>query len=222
MSRKIGEVFSGIKETEILDNTTIVDIIYDRDDYSLVRYALGPNTSIPAERYYNPAVYIVLKGTLELDVIKDGEHHLCEIKKGFGFLRKENQLVGLRGGNEGALCAEVTLRKDSIYSKRLEFNRIFEAKNLVHYEPGQRSILHVIDDELFKVQLIAFSEKFEYEMIVPQEVFIICVEGRADLYYKDKHHILNVGDEFILPRNAVYDVHVSGRSKLCIQYLGEE
>lgn len=224
MKANYGKVVSVIEDNPVIEGSTIVNTVYDCDSYRISYISMSKGTYMFLERFRSPVMLVVYKGTLHLS-LKNKKNEVSDvyIKAGQEYYRPANEYAGYYADDENVIFAEITLRRDSEVAMRVIPHRIQDIIHLVHYEPGQVSCAHLINDEFFQFNMMAFSESEKIEFhCKKQPVSINCVAGKVTIQHDDEHYVLFPGKCFHIPLNYDCTVFVASRSKLIVLYLSDK
>ena len=222
MKANLERVISAVEENEVIEGTTIVNTTYDCAGYRISYISMSKGTFMSPERFHSPTLIYVMKGVLRIAVMSKENKREAFIKVGQGYFHPAQEFAGYYADDSDVIFTEIVLRSDSEIAMRIIPHSPQDLIHLVHYEPGQVSRSHLINDEFFQLTLTACSEPERKEFLCEkQPVVIYCMEGKFSLMHGEEQFNLQKGNSFIIPINYPCTVSVSGRTKLAVLYLAD-
>lgn len=209
MTKKIGKVFSIVKQNAPMENATITNTVYDQNGYQITYYSLGANTNVIPERNVQQELVVVLQGTLYISLRTHQGRRDIEVREGHGYLRPPMTLCGYDAHEEPCVIREVTLHNDSVLSKKLTETEVFDFKNLIHFEPGMISQAHLLCDRQLTFNMYAISERKEGSQEIIRNTLVGVQQGRAEIRSEGRTCVLEKGEYLFLLANAKCDYAIS-------------
>lgn len=214
-------ILSIVEENEAVDDTTIVNTTYDRDGYRISHISMGKGTFMATERFRTPSIITVHKGVLKVVVKSKNFQKEVLVHTGQGFYKQANEFAGYHADNGDVIFTEYDLHNDSELSLRIVPHVVQDIIHLTHYEPGQVSRSHLINDEHFQLNMYAFSEPEKKEIKANNPLVITCLEGNVSIVHNDDKFTLSKGKQFLAPTDYDCSLFISGRTKLVVMHLSD-
>jgi|GEM_PF-1382082 Phosphomannose isomerase len=222
MQANLERVISAVEENEVIEGTTIVNTTYDCAGYRISYISMSKGTFMSPERFRSPTLIYVMKGVLRIAIMGKNNRREARITTGQGYFHPAQEYAGYYADESNVIFTEIVLRTDSEIAMRIIPHSPQDLIHLVHYEPGQISRSHLINDEFFQLTLSACSEPERKEFFSDkQPVVVHCMEGRVTLLHNEEQFSLQKGNSFIIPMNYQCTISVSGRTKLAVLYLAD-
>lgn len=221
MKANLERVISVTEENAVMEGTTIVNTIYDRQGYRVSYISMGRGTFMSPERFRTPALIYVMKGRLKVSSGSKENRHEAIVNAGQEYYRPANEYAGYAADDQDVIFAEMILRTDSEISMRMIPHLVQDAIHLVHYEPGQVSRSHLVNDEFFQLNMLAFSESERKDVLTDKILLLRCMEGNVTIVHENEKHLVTQGMIFIMPKGYSSTLHVSARTKISVLYLTE-
>jgi hypothetical protein len=224
MQSNYERVICPIQENPVIADATIVNTTYDCDGYRISCISMSKGTYMALERFRSPVLIMVRKGEMRIDVKghDDTETRSALIKAGQGYFRPANEYAGYFADTENVIFTEIVLCADSEIAMRIIPHLVQDIMHLVHYEPGQVSRSHLINDEFFQLNMLAYSESEKIDFCCSkQPVSIDCIEGKVTIQHEEDKNDLLPGNSFRIPADYACTVFVSCRTKIIVLYLSD-
>lgn len=222
MRTNLERVISVVDENSVIDGATILHTTYDRGGYRISHISMGKGTYVAPERFRSPTLIYVRKGQLRIASINKKNKYDVIVKEGQEHFRQGKEYAGYFADDSDVIFTEVVMRPDTEVSMRLIPHQVQDYIHLVHYEPGQASLVHLVNDEFFQMNLIAYSESDRKEFRTEKPVILNCLEGRVTILHGDKQFVLHHGDSFILPAKYACTVCLASRTKVWVLHLADD
>lgn len=220
MQRILGHVINPTEDNAVIAGTTIINTIYDNCDYRISYISMGKGTFVSPERFRSPTLVHVLKGQLRIVILNQKQRRESVVNEGCGYFRPAKEYAGYYADDSDVILCEIILRMDSEVAMRLIPHTSQELIHLVHYEPGQVSRSHLVNDEFFQMNMVAFNESENKEFqAVDRPVFVKCMEGKFVISQEEKKFELQPGEAFVLPPSFNCTFSATSRTKILILYL---
>ena len=177
-------------------------------------FSLGAGTSITAERYDSPVLYLGAEGRAvfrlgsEGTPVRLGADELLFVPPG--------TLCGVQSA-EGAVYTEIIPEKELIMNNIVKPGEAFALKDLISYEEGSIANLDVAHTDNMKFVLMAFDEGTGLTPHrAPGNAILTALEGRAIIGYEGKDYELSAGESFRFDKNGLHSVTAQGRFKMSL------
>ena len=218
------KVSNPVEENAIVDDTTIMNTIYDYEGYRISHISMSKGTFVFSERFRNPTMLYVNKGQLRVSVFNNNESKKeTVVKAGQIYFRPSKEFAGYYADDSDVIVTEIVLNTNSTISMRIIPHAVQDLIHLVHYEPGQVSRSHLVSDPLFQMNMYAYSElERKTNFYKEKPILIVCMEGQLVIAHETDKYVLNKGDMFAIPANYTCDISASSRTKIIVLYLGDK
>ena len=192
---------------------TVSQAIYSGSGLYVSHFSMADGTSISAECYEYPRMYLVAEGSLEM--FSEGHPSLC-LEKGWGALPPLHVPTGVRTA-KGCIYTEIGLRKESEMNASIKEGSVFSLKDLLPYQEGKIINMDLINDEHMKFVLMSFDAGTGLsEHAAPGEALLFVLEGKAIIGYEGTEHPVSAGDNFKFAKLGKHYVKADGRFKMAL------
>lgn len=220
MQGYLGKITDPVEENAVIEGTTIINTVYDNCGYRISYLSMAKGTFVSPERFLSPTLIYVLKGQLRIAVMNPKKKREAVVKEGDCYFRPAKEYAGYYADESDVVLCESVLRIDSEIAMRIIPHAVLELNHLVHYEPGQVSRSHLVNDEFFQMNMLAYSELEKKEFKTEKRpVAVKCVEGQFSILHEETKYTLQPGDNFVMPPDYECYISASGRTKILVIYL---
>lgn len=217
------KVINPVEENAVIDDTTIMNTIYDYEGYRISHISMSKGTFVFSERFRSPTMLYVNKGQLRVSVFNKENKREAVVKAGQTYFRLSKEFAGYYADDSDVIVTEIVLNTNSTIAMRISPHAVQDLIHLVHYEPGQVSRSHLVSDPLFQMNMYAYSElERKTNFYKEKPVMIDCMEGQLVIAHGTDKYILNKGNMFAVPANYACDISASSRTKIIVLYLCDQ
>lgn len=177
-------------------------------------FSMAEHTNISAESYPMPKIFLIHKGTVEINgyLLKEGE--TLAIKQG--------TLIGLTT-DTGCVYTEISGKKDSKMNQVLDKNEVLKLKDLLPYQEGKIVNMDLMSNDKMKLAIMAFGAGTGLdEHAAPGEALIFALDGEAIISYEGKDYTIHAGENFRFNKGGLHAVKAEKEFKMALLLnLGE-
>ena len=177
-------------------------------------FSLGAGTSITAESYDSPVLYLGAEGSAVFLLSREAKP--VSLGAGEVLFVPPGTLCGVQSG-EGAVYTEIIPEKELIMNNIVKSGEAFALKDLISYEEGSIANLDVAHTDNMKFVLMAFDEGTGLTPHrAPGNAILTALEGKAIIGYEGKDYELNAGESFRFDKNGLHSVTAQGCFKMSL------
>ncbi len=212
MKEKVGEVFSIAKDNMPIPGCTISKEVQGGDDY-IVYFSMAKDTDISAEIYSYHKLIIVCDGSLEVyGAWGNGQ----KLVAGEAIVTPTDVAVGMRTA-QGAVYAEVSIRKEQIMNGLINAGEVFRLAELVPYQDGKIVNMDVMHNDKMKFVVMSFDAGTGLsEHAAPGEAIIFALDGEGIIVYEGKEHLIKAGENFHFAKEGLHSVKAKQKFKMAL------
>ena len=179
---------------------------------SITWFSLAKDTSISAETYSYPIIYLGNYGSGEF-ILDDKKVKLSN--NDFLFIEKDT-LCGCLSKN-GLVYTEIILKEEFVMNDIIKSKEIINLKDMISYEEGSIANLDIVHTNNMKYVLMAFDEGTGLTPHkAPGNALLTCLEGEAIIGYEGKEYKLKEGESFRFDKNGEHSVTPLTRFKMSL------
>jgi len=177
-------------------------------------FSLGAGTSITAESYDSPVIYVGAEGCAEFLLGREGR--AVALGADEALFVPPGTLCGVQSA-QGVIYTEVIPEKELIMNNIVKSGEAFALKDLISYEEGSIANLDVAHTDNMKFVLMAFDEGTGLTPHrAPGNAILTALEGKAIIGYEGKDYELNAGESFRFDKNGLHSVTAQGKFKMSL------
>lgn len=214
---KSGRVFSIAEEHPPVKGCTMSEMLGQEDGRHITVFSLADGTSISAESYPHPTLYIMNSGEMDMyEQITAGT--TWRLQAGDIIITPPDIPVGIRNV-KNAIYTEVSLDK----TKEDKMNgvksaEVFALKDLVPYQNGKIINRDIIDNDHLKFVVMSFDKGTGLpEHAAPGEAIIFALDGEGIIGYEGKEYELKAGQNFKFDKGGAHYVKAAkGQFKMAL------
>lgn len=180
-------------------------------------FTLGPATTISAETYDRPILYIGAGGSGEF-ILGEQEKHVT-IRKNEILYVAPGTLCGSAGGENGFVYTEILLNgeKEISMNNLLKAAEVFRLKDMIGYEKDSIANIDLVAEKNLKFMILSFDEGCALsEHRAPGDALLFALEGKAVIGYEGKQYPIQEGENFRFEKNGLHSVTADGRFKMAL------
>ncbi len=212
MNEQVGKVFSIPADNPPVSGCTISKEV-EGGENSITYFSLAAGTDISAEIHPYHKLLIVLDGNLEVYGTGAGSRML---QTGDSIITEADQAVGMRTA-DGAVYAEISVRRNDIMNEAVKAGEVFQLKNLVPYAEGRIVNMDVVHNEKMKFVVMAFDEGTSLsEHAAPGEAIIFALDGEGVIRYEGEDHVIHAGENFHFAKGGLHAVKAVKQFKMAL------
>ena len=205
-------VFSIAAENAPVPGCTISELVSKANDYYVMHFSLAAGTSISAETYRQPKLWIVADGAAEAYT----ENGTTALKAGDLYAAPRGVPVGVRA-KENCVYTEITLKKESNMNNIIKDGAVFALKDLLPTQEDKIVNMDVINDEKLKFVVMSFAPGTALpEHAAPGEALIFALEGEGIIGYEGKEYAIKAGENFKFAKNGAHYVKADKPFKMAL------
>lgn len=213
MKEKTKTVFSIADSNKPVPGCTVSKTVSTDDGYGISYFSLAANTSISAESYGYPKLWLVLAG--EMEVFTDSGT-TAVLKAGNIYCTPVKVPVGNRT-DTGCVYTEITLKEDSNMNQMLKSKEVFTLKNLLPYQEGKIINMDLINDEKLKFVVMSFDAGTGLaEHAAPGEALVFALDGEAVIGYEGKEYPIKAGENFKFDKMGRHYIKAETQFKMAL------
>ncbi|MBQ9720060.1 MAG: cupin, partial [Oscillospiraceae bacterium] len=138
-------IFSIAVENAAVPGCTVSELVSKENGYYILHFSLAAGTSISAETYQYPKLWLVADGEMEAFT----EQGATPLKAGDLYATLRGVPVGVRA-KESCVYTEITLKEDSIMNEIIKDGAVFALKDLLPTQADKIVNMDIINDEKLK------------------------------------------------------------------------
>ena len=205
-------VFSIAKENLSVPGCTISELVSKANDYYVMHFSLAAHTSISAESYRQPKLWLVADGVMEAFT----EHGAVLLKAGDVYAAPRNLPVGVRT-KENCVYTEITLKEDSNMNEIIKDGAVFALKDLLPTQEDKIVNMDIINDAKLKFVVMSFAPGTALpEHAAPGEALIFALDGEGIIGYEGKEYAIKAGENFKFAKNGAHYVKADQPFKMAL------
>lgn len=217
---KAGHVFSIAEDHPLIDGCTVSEMLGEEADRHITVFSLADGTSVSAESYPNPTLYIMGSGEMEMYDHKTAgkTRHL---QTGDMLITPPDIPTGIRNVKH-AIYTEVGLGKVSKEREEdmngVKSAEVFALKDLVPYQDGKIINRDIVDNEHLKFVVMSFDKGTGLpEHAAPGEAIVFALDGTGIIDYEGQEYEIKAGQNFKFDKGGAHYVKaVSGQFKMAL------
>lgn len=205
-------VFSIARENTPVPGCTISELVGKANDYYILHFSLAADTSISAETYRQPKLWLVAEGKMEAVT----EHGATALRAGDLYAAPRGIPVGVRAA-ENCVYTEITLKEESNMNDIVKDGAVFALKDLLPYQEDRIVNLDIIRDEKLKFVVMSFAPGTALpEHAAPGEALIFALDGEGVIGYEGKEYAIKAGENFKFAKNGAHYVKADKPFKMAL------
>lgn len=217
---KAGHAFSITEEHPPIEGCTVSEMLGEEDDRHITVFSLADGTSVSAESYPHPTLYIMDSGEMEL-YERSTAGKTWHLQRGDLLITPPDIPIGIRHVKH-AIYTEIGLGKAS-QEKENDMNgiksaEVFALKDLVPYQDGKIINRDIVDNEHLKFVVMSFDKGTGLpEHAAPGEAIIFALDGTGVIGYEGKEYEIKAGQNFKFDKGGAHSVKaVNGQFKMAL------
>ena len=205
-------VFSIAAENAPVPGCTVSELVSRENGYYILHFSLAAGTSISAETYQYPKLWLVADGEMEAFT----EYGATPLKAGDLYAVPRGIPVGVRAkGN--CVYTEITLKEDSNMNEIIKDGAVFALKDLLPTQEDKIVNMDIINDEKLKFVVMSFAPGTALsEHAAPGEALIFALEGEGIIGYEGKEYAIKAGENFKFAKNGAHYVKADKPFKMAL------
>jgi len=205
-------VFSVAAESAPIPGCTVSELVSKANGYYILHFSLAANTSISAEAYRQPKLWLVACGTMEA-VTRSGSMLLTA---GDLYAVPRGVPVGVRAA-EDCVYTEITWKEDRIMNEIIRDGAVFALKDLLPTQEDRIINMDIIRGEKLKFVVMSFAPGTALpEHAAPGEAMIFALDGEGIIGYEGKEYPIRAGENFKFAKNGAHYVKADRPFKMAL------
>ena len=205
-------IFSIAAENAPVPGCTVSERVSRENGYYILHFSLAAGTSISAETYQYPKLWLVADGEMEAFT----ERGVTTLTAGGLYAAPRGVPVGVRA-KENCVYTEITLKDDSNMNEIIKDGAVFALKNLLPTQADKIVNMEVINDEKLKFVVMSFAPGTALpEHAAPGEALIFALDGEGVIGYEGKEYAIRAGENFKFAKNGAHYVKADKPFKMAL------
>lgn len=181
---------------------------------SVTLFSLAEDTSISAERYPHPAMYITLSGAPVF--FSPDESRRLPVAEGCAIATDGNADFGVEAPGD-CVYLEIGLRKDTVMNKVVKNREVFRLKDLLPYQEGKIVNMDIASSASMKFVVMSFDAGTGLKPhAAPGDALLTCLDGEGVITYEGKDYAIREGEQFVFEKGGLHAVRAVTQFKMSL------